>query len=223
MCATGQTTGFNAEARDRDLPFTSKDEPATLPRVSELIIITEYTPWCTIVRNPAGVTMNDICTTIWKECVSYSILLSDPILTPCEGTRITWLLTKNLSPYHQECKTRFGVMLQPVRAMACISTSALHSCPRGSGEWVSQKLSVTLHDWDDDMRCLHRLATGQGLLREAHSQGCLRKGSPRFLCSQHICNALERINYPISLLVYLIYIFLKLNCSALLCTLVLYF
>ncbi|KIP07477.1 hypothetical protein PHLGIDRAFT_19157 [Phlebiopsis gigantea 11061_1 CR5-6] len=64
---TGQTTGFNAGARDRDLPFTSKDEPATLPRVSEIIIISEYTPWCTIVKNPAGVTMNDICTTIWKE------------------------------------------------------------------------------------------------------------------------------------------------------------
>ena len=70
LCPTGQTTGFNAEARDRDLPFSSKDEPATLPRVSELIIITEYTPWCTIVKNPAGVTMNDICTTIWKEYVS---------------------------------------------------------------------------------------------------------------------------------------------------------
>ena len=69
MCAPGQTTGFNASARDRDLPFTSKDEPATLPRVSEIIIISEYTPWCTIVKNPAGVTMNDICTNIWKECV----------------------------------------------------------------------------------------------------------------------------------------------------------
>ncbi|KAJ3549255.1 hypothetical protein NM688_g5197 [Phlebia brevispora] len=65
--ASGQTVGFNAEARDRDLPFVMKDEPATLPRVSEIIIITELSPWCTIVRNPNGVTMNDICSTVWKE------------------------------------------------------------------------------------------------------------------------------------------------------------
>ncbi|KAI0689825.1 hypothetical protein BC835DRAFT_1367198 [Cytidiella melzeri] len=65
--ATGLTTGFNAEARDRDLPFTAKDEPATLPRVSELIIVTELSPWCTIVKNPAGVTLNDVCQAVWKE------------------------------------------------------------------------------------------------------------------------------------------------------------
>ena len=71
VCFTGQATGFNAEARDRDLPFTAKDEPATLPRVGELMIITEFSPWCTIVKNPAGVTMNDICTTVWKEYVDH--------------------------------------------------------------------------------------------------------------------------------------------------------
>ncbi|KAF9234501.1 hypothetical protein BU15DRAFT_78986 [Melanogaster broomeanus] len=55
------------EARDRDIPFTAKDEPATLPRVTDLIIITELSPWCTMVHNPRGVTMSDVCTTIWKE------------------------------------------------------------------------------------------------------------------------------------------------------------
>jgi len=64
---TGSTGGFNAEARDRDIPFTAKDEPATLPRVTELIIITELSPWCTIIRNERGVTMSDVCSTIWKE------------------------------------------------------------------------------------------------------------------------------------------------------------
>ena len=67
MNALGQTAGFNAEARDRELPFTAKDEPATLPRVAELILITELSPWCTIVRNASGVTMNDVCSTVWKE------------------------------------------------------------------------------------------------------------------------------------------------------------
>jgi len=65
--ATGQTGGFNNTARDRDLPFTQKDEPATLPRVQELILITELSPWCTIVKNERGVTMSDICTALWKE------------------------------------------------------------------------------------------------------------------------------------------------------------
>lgn len=67
---TGSTSGFNPEARDRDLPFSAKDEPATLPRVQELIIICDITPWCTIVKNERGVTLQDVCTTIWKECVS---------------------------------------------------------------------------------------------------------------------------------------------------------
>lgn len=63
----GQTGGFNPQERERDLPFVAKDEPATLPRVSELVIITDISPWCTIVRNERGVTMSDVCTTIWKE------------------------------------------------------------------------------------------------------------------------------------------------------------
>ncbi|KAH9930830.1 uncharacterized protein B0H18DRAFT_116202 [Fomitopsis serialis] len=65
--STGQTGGFNFESRDRDLPFTAKDEPATLPRIDTLIIITEISPWCTVVKNPAGVTLNDVCTTLWRE------------------------------------------------------------------------------------------------------------------------------------------------------------
>ncbi|KAI6151222.1 hypothetical protein BKA82DRAFT_1004060 [Pisolithus tinctorius] len=64
---TGSTGGFNPEARDRDLLFTQKDEPATLPRVTQLIIITELSPWCTIIHNERGVTMSDVCTAIWKE------------------------------------------------------------------------------------------------------------------------------------------------------------
>ena len=68
--ASGQTGGYNADASDRDLPFTQKEEVATLPRVTELIIISRLSPWCTIVRNPRGVCMADVCTQLWKECVS---------------------------------------------------------------------------------------------------------------------------------------------------------
>lgn len=78
--STGQTGGFNADARDRDLPFTAKDEPATLPRVAELIVISEISPWCTIIKNPQGVTINDLCNTITKECVCllYYALPAEP-------------------------------------------------------------------------------------------------------------------------------------------------
>jgi len=64
---TGQTGGFNPAARDHDLDFTAKDQPATLPRVNQLIIITELSPWCTVIRNDQGVTLSDVCTTMWKE------------------------------------------------------------------------------------------------------------------------------------------------------------
>ncbi|KAK7438388.1 hypothetical protein VKT23_018002 [Stygiomarasmius scandens] len=64
---TGHTGGFNPDARDRDLPFTAKDEPATIPRVNQLMIITSISPWCTIIKNEEGVNLGDICTQIWKD------------------------------------------------------------------------------------------------------------------------------------------------------------
>jgi len=64
---TGQTGGYNPSNRDRDLPFSQKDEPATLPRVQQLIIISEHSPWCTIVKNEKGVTLGDVCQQIWKD------------------------------------------------------------------------------------------------------------------------------------------------------------
>lgn len=70
---TGSTGGFNEQLADRDLPFTAKDEPATLPRVQEVIIITEHSPWCTIARNEAGVTLGDICNQVWRDYTEHSI------------------------------------------------------------------------------------------------------------------------------------------------------
>ncbi|KAF7323305.1 hypothetical protein HMN09_00127600 [Mycena chlorophos] len=70
---TGNTSGFNPDARDRDLQFTAGDQPATLPRVSQLIIITEASPWCTIVVNERGVTMNDVCDTLYKHYTEHYV------------------------------------------------------------------------------------------------------------------------------------------------------
>ncbi|PPQ82384.1 hypothetical protein CVT25_008345 [Psilocybe cyanescens] len=44
-----------------------KDEPATLPRVSQLIIISKHSPWCTIVKKDSGVTIGDLCSALFKE------------------------------------------------------------------------------------------------------------------------------------------------------------
>jgi hypothetical protein len=44
-----------------------KDEPATLPRVSRLVVISRLSPWCTIITRETGVTIADVCSTIFKE------------------------------------------------------------------------------------------------------------------------------------------------------------
>ncbi|KAI0062070.1 hypothetical protein BV25DRAFT_1825933 [Artomyces pyxidatus] len=64
---TGYTGGFNDNQTDRDYPFQATGEPATIPRVQELCIITERSPWCTIVRNEQGVNLGDICNTMHRE------------------------------------------------------------------------------------------------------------------------------------------------------------
>lgn len=79
LFSTGSTGGFNDSA-DRDLPFTAVHEPATLPRVQEIVIISEHSPWCTIVKNEDGVTLGDICNQMWKECVSSSSPISPSAL-----------------------------------------------------------------------------------------------------------------------------------------------
>jgi len=59
---TGQTGGDQP-----NVPFERKDEPATIPRVNQIYIITKFSPWCTTIVNERGVTMADVCTTVWKD------------------------------------------------------------------------------------------------------------------------------------------------------------
>ena len=66
---TGQPGGYNPNDAEHNLPLTQANEPATLPRVQELVIITDHSPWCTIVKNPEGVTLGDVFGTLWRECV----------------------------------------------------------------------------------------------------------------------------------------------------------
>jgi hypothetical protein len=63
----GYTGGFNEQQTDRDHPFEQANQPATLPRVSVMHIITERSPWCTTIRNESGVTLGDICGQMHKE------------------------------------------------------------------------------------------------------------------------------------------------------------
>jgi len=55
--------------------FKEKGEPAVLPRVNQLYIISEFSPWCTTVKNEQGVTLGDVCTTIWREYVVIVFLI----------------------------------------------------------------------------------------------------------------------------------------------------
>ncbi|KAF5349645.1 hypothetical protein D9756_008987 [Leucocoprinus leucothites] len=61
------STGQSQDGEGRGVEFTAKDEPAVLPRVDQLYIISDHSPWCTTVRNERGVTLSDVCTAIWKE------------------------------------------------------------------------------------------------------------------------------------------------------------
>jgi hypothetical protein len=61
--------GFDPSNQNADLPFSNKNQPATLPRVTQLIILNEIAPWVTTVKNDRGVTMEDVCATLWREYV----------------------------------------------------------------------------------------------------------------------------------------------------------
>lgn len=67
LTCKGYTGGFNEQQTDRDHPFDAANQPATLPRVSVMHIVTERSPWCTTVRNESGVTLGDICGQMHKE------------------------------------------------------------------------------------------------------------------------------------------------------------
>lgn len=57
-----------------------KDEAATLPRITEIVIIARRSPWCTIVRKEIGVTLEDVCAALWRESVfSSSLVVPHPL------------------------------------------------------------------------------------------------------------------------------------------------
>ncbi|PPQ71793.1 hypothetical protein CVT24_006144 [Panaeolus cyanescens] len=72
---TGFTTSV-ARGGPSEASLIGKDEPATLPRVNQLIIISRQSPWCTIVKKDTGVTIGDVCSTIYKEYTENDI--TDP-------------------------------------------------------------------------------------------------------------------------------------------------
>ncbi|KAG6826176.1 hypothetical protein H0H92_000823 [Tricholoma furcatifolium] len=76
---SGQVGGYNPESRDRAVSFSQKDEPATLPRVKQLYVVTECSPWCTMITNENGVTLNDICIQLYRD---YSHTVTSAELNP---------------------------------------------------------------------------------------------------------------------------------------------
>jgi len=79
--ASGSVTGFNDQSAERDYPFTQGTEPATLPRLQEVHIISPESPWCTTVRNDNGVTLQDIFTQLWKDYTDH--LITDAEINAC--------------------------------------------------------------------------------------------------------------------------------------------
>jgi len=55
------STGQYEAVGDRATTEQYADEPAVIPRMSELIVYTKHSPWITIVRNEGGVTCGDVC------------------------------------------------------------------------------------------------------------------------------------------------------------------
>jgi len=134
--ASGQTAGFNPDSRDRDLPFTAKDEAATLPRVTELVIITRHSPWCTIVKNRSGVTLLDVCSAIFKD-------YSEMSLTEAEMAAA--------APAYQERVRRTAVVRETGGQGSYWSTHAsvpVNRCKRI--DWLQSRVFFDRLDRDDD-------------------------------------------------------------------------
>jgi len=69
---TGFATSIS-RPNDADGSIMGKDEPATLPRVSRLVVISRLSPWCTIITRETGVTIADVCSTIFKDYTEHDI------------------------------------------------------------------------------------------------------------------------------------------------------
>jgi len=65
--ASGHAGGYNPANKDQDLDLAHGNEPATIPRVQEIHVICKLTPWHSQIRNPAGVTVADVCAALGKQ------------------------------------------------------------------------------------------------------------------------------------------------------------
>ena len=113
-----------------------------MPRVEELIIITEFSPWCTIIKNPNGVTLGDICTTLFKEYVFASCYLA--CLVPIvfrAGTRRRWSQRRSLTRCRLVCRSK-SVDMHLLQQVLAGSSTTLHRLPQPSSvESVSRSQS----------------------------------------------------------------------------------
>jgi len=99
------------------VPFERKDEPATIPRVNQIYIITKFSPWCTTIANEKGVTMADVCTTVWKDYTDNNVteaefnFLPQRIQEQMKRAAVNNLATSQPNPgswyHHQAPPSRF--------------------------------------------------------------------------------------------------------------------
>ncbi|TFK25751.1 hypothetical protein FA15DRAFT_668089 [Coprinopsis marcescibilis] len=143
----GQTIGYDPSDPSVTLTMTQKDHPATLPRVCQVIIITKNSPWCTIVTNDSGVTVQDICIKLWQEYSqntvtdaelgSLSPLLQDRIRRMA-NSRAQW--TQGYQPYsqpHQNMQLKRYDWLMDRVTFECLTKDAT------ADNYIKQRLGFT--------------------------------------------------------------------------------
>ncbi|KAI0314384.1 hypothetical protein OF83DRAFT_1063934, partial [Amylostereum chailletii] len=106
--ATGAAGGYNESSADRELEFSAaqREEPATLPRVTHMYIITADSPWCTTVINPNGVTLGDVCNTLWHD-------YADNPITEAELAACPPRVQETIKRYAQSSMQPYGQIYSP--------------------------------------------------------------------------------------------------------------
>jgi hypothetical protein len=77
------TGGYDNADPEKDLTFAQGDQPATIPRVSELYIIAKISPWVATVtasQPKRGVTLGDVINCVWSTSVSFILLFFFPVI-----------------------------------------------------------------------------------------------------------------------------------------------
>jgi len=142
--SNGATGGYDNAHSDKDLPFLVQDEPATIPRVDTVHIISKISPWVTTVKasqSKRGVTLGDIVDATWATYGDHNI------------TEAEW---KSLPVREQERVRRANMTNQMNANPAAGWNPAYFSPPAANAknfrraDWLKDKIFFDGLEQDDD-------------------------------------------------------------------------